>query len=152
MMKNVNLLLLVGLLSGLGSLSSNLLGGGGLHRKSVSKGLNTQQAIINHLDDTDGNGLPHVPDGEPSKGRELSEGLDAHGLAGEQLDNGGVSGLDELRGVFGGLASTPVNFLKDLGELASNVSGVAVEHWGVAVGHLGGTYSFSEWNFIEWQQ
>ena len=114
--------------------------------------MNTRQAIITHLDDTDSNGLPHVPDGEPSKGRELSEGLDAHGLAGEQLDNGGVSGLDELRGVFGGLASTPVNFLKDLGELASNVSGVAVEHWGVAVGHLGGTYSFSEWNFIEWQQ
>ena len=79
MKKDSNLLLLVGLLGSLGSLSSNLLGGGGLHRKSVSKGLNTQQAIINHLDDTDGNGLPHVPDGEPSKGRELSEGLDAHG-------------------------------------------------------------------------
>merc|ERR1712055_1104582 len=110
-------LLLVGLLCGLGSLARDFLGGGG-------------------LDDTDGNGLPHVPDGEPSKGRELSEGLDAHGLAGEQLDNGGVSGLDELRGIFGGLASTPVNLLKDLGELASNVSGVAVEHWGVAVGHL----------------
>ena len=95
--------------------------------------------IINHLDDTDSNGLPHVPDGEPSKGRELGEGLDAHGLAGEQLDNGGVSRLDELGGVLGGLASTPVNLLHDLGELASNVSGVAVEHWGVAVGHLGDT-------------
>jgi len=108
--KDGNLLLLVGLLGGLGGLSSNLLGGGG-------------------LDDTDSNGLPHVPDGEPSKGRELGEGLDAHGLAGEQLDNGGVSGLDELGGVLGGLASTPVNLLHDLGELASNVSGVAVEHW-----------------------
>merc|ERR1719325_394905 len=112
-------LLLVGLLGGLGSLSSNLLGGSG-------------------LDDTDSNGLPHVPDGEPSKGRELGEGLDAHGLAGEQLDNGGVSGLDELRRVLSGLASTPVNLLKDLGELASNVGGVAVKHWGVAVGHLAG--------------
>merc|ERR1712060_188968 len=40
--------------------------------------------------------LPHVPDGEPSKGRELGEGLDAHGLAGEQLDNGSVARLDEL--------------------------------------------------------
>ena len=97
----------------------------------------TQEATINHLDDTDSNGLPHVPDGEPSKGRELGEGLDAHGLAGEQLDDGSVSGLDELGRVLSGLASTPVNLLHDLGELASNVSGVTVEHWGVAVGHLG---------------
>merc|ERR1712134_160306 len=112
-------LLLVGLLGSLGGLPGNLLGGGG-------------------LDHTDGDGLPHVPDGEPSKGRELGEGLNAHGLAGEQLDDGSVSGLDELGGVLGGLASTPVNLLHDLGELASNVSGVAVEHWGVAVGHLSG--------------
>ena len=107
--------------------------------KLFKKNWNTQQGKIDHLDDTDSNGLPHVPDGEPSKGRELGEGLDAHGLAGEQLDNGSVSGLDELGGVLGGLASTPVNLLHDLGELASNVSGVAVEHWGVAVGHLGDT-------------
>ena len=101
--------------------------------------MNTRQAIITHLDDTDSNGLPHVPDGEPSKGRELGEGLDAHGLAGEQLHDGSVSGLDELGRILSGLASTPVNLLKDLGELASNVGGVAVEHWGVAVGHLSDT-------------
>ena len=89
-----------------------------------------------YLDDTDGNSLPHVPDGEPSKGRELSEGLNAHGLAGEQLDNGGVAGLDELGGVLGGLAGTPVHLLQDLGELAGNVGGVAVKHRRVAVGHL----------------
>merc|ERR1719341_2004912 len=112
-------LLLVGLLGGLGGLAGNLLGGGG-------------------LDDTDSNSLPHVPDGEPSKGRVVGEGLHAHGLAGEQLHDGSVSGLDELRRVLSGLAGTPVNLLKDLGELASNVGGVAVEHWGVAVGHLAG--------------
>ena len=149
--KDENLLLLVGLLGGLGSLSSNLLGGGGLQRK-LFKRVEHSACTINHLDDSDSNGLPHVPDGEPSKGRELGEGLDAHGLAGEQLDNGGVSRLDELGGVLGGLASTPVNLLHDLGELASNVSGVAVEHWGVAVGHLGDARSFSEWNFNDWQQ
>merc|ERR1739838_1185380 len=106
-------LLLVGLLGGLGGLAGDLLGGGG-------------------LDDTDSNSLPHVPDGEPSKGRELSEGLDAHGLAGEQLDDGSVAGLDELGGVLGGLAGTPVHLLKDLGELAGNVRGVAIKHWRVA--------------------
>ena len=93
--------------------------------------------IVNHLDDTDGNSLPHVPDGKPSKGRELSEGLDAHGLAGEQLDNGSVTGLDELGSILSGLSSTPVNLLQDLGELAGNVRGVAIKHRRVAVGHLG---------------
>merc|ERR1719309_358670 len=112
-------LLLVGLLGGLGGFAGDLLGGGG-------------------LDDTDSNSLPHVPDGEPSKRRVVGEGLHAHGLAGEQLHDGSVSGLDELGRVLSGLASTPVNLLKDLGELASNVGGVAVEHWGVAVGHLAG--------------
>ena len=91
---------------------------------------------MSHLDDTDGDGLPHVPDSEPSKGRELSEGLDAHGLAGEQLDNGSVTRLDELGGVLGGLAGTPVHLLQDLGELAGDVRGVAVKHGRVAVRHL----------------
>merc|ERR1711894_749394 len=112
-------LLLVGLLCCLGSLASNLLGGG-------------------CLDDTDGDGLPHVPDGEPSEGRELSEGLNAHGLAGEQLHDGGVSGLDELGSILSGLSSTSVNLLQDLGELAGNVRGVAIEHRRVAVGDLSG--------------
>ena len=91
---------------------------------------------IYYLDDTDGNSLPHVPDGKPSKGRELSEGLDAHGLAGEQLDNGSVTGLDELGSILSGLSSTPVNLLQDLGELAGNVRGVAIKHRRVAIGHL----------------
>merc|ERR1719348_1499234 len=112
-------LLLVGLVGGLGSLASHFLGGGS-------------------LDDTDGDGLPHVPDGKPSKGRELGEGLDAHGLAGEQLDNCGITRLDELGGILSGLAGTPVHLLQNLGELAGNVCGVAIEHWRVAVGHLSG--------------
>merc|ERR1712013_291048 len=73
------------------------------------------------LDDTDSNSLPHVPDGEPSQRRVVGEGLHAHGLAGEQLHDGSVSGLDKLGRVLSGLASTPVNLLKDLGELAGNV-------------------------------
>ena len=32
----------------------------------------------------------------PSEGRVVSEGLDTHGLAGGQQDNGGVTRLDEL--------------------------------------------------------
>ena len=90
--------LLHGLLGGLGLLALQRLGGGG-------------------LDDTDSHGLPHVTDGEPSEGRVVSEGLNTHGLAGGQQDDGGVTGLDELGVVLGGLTGTAVNLLLDLGKL-----------------------------------
>merc|ERR1719325_377362 len=112
-------LLLVGLLGGLGGLAGDLLGGCG-------------------LDDTDSNSLPHVPDGEPSEGRVVGEGLHAHGLAGEQLHDGSVSGLDELGRVLSGLAGTPVNLLKDLGELAGNVGGEVGNPGGGLVLGVGG--------------
>ena len=90
--------LLHGLLGGLGLLALSSLRGGG-------------------LDDTDSHGLPHVTDGEPSEGRVVSEGLDTHGLAGGQQDDGGVSRLDELGVVLGGLTGTAVNLLLDLCKL-----------------------------------
>ena len=34
------------------------------------------------------------------------------------------------------LTGTPVNLLLDLGELASNVSGVTIQNWRVSVGDL----------------
>ena len=72
-----SLLLLHGLLSSLGLASLHDLGGGS-------------------LDDTDSHGLPHVTDSEPSQGRIVGEGLDTHGLAGRQQDDGGVTRLDKL--------------------------------------------------------
>ena len=93
-------LLLVGLLGGLGGLAGDLLGGGGLGTEGIRMLSYTESFrgldIKTHLDDTDSNSLPHVPDGEPSQGRVVGEGLHAHGLAGEQLHDGSVSGLDEL--------------------------------------------------------
>ena len=41
----------------------------------------------------------------------------AYGPVGEQLDDGGVAGLDELGGVLGGLAGALLHILQDLGEL-----------------------------------
>ena len=93
--------LLHGLLGGLGLLALGDLGGGG-------------------LDDTDSHGLPHVTDGEPSERRVVSEGLDTHGLAGSQQDDGGVSRLDELGVILGGLTGTTVNLLLDLGKLETS--------------------------------
>ena len=53
----------------------------------------------------------------PSEGRVVGEGLDTHGLAGSQQDDGGVTRLDELRVVLSGLTGTAVNLLLDLGKL-----------------------------------
>merc|ERR1719369_1891061 len=88
-------LLLASLLSGLGHLTSNLLRSG-------------------TLDDTDSNRLPHVSDGESTKGWELGEGLHAHRLGRNQLDDGSISRLDELRCIFCGFTGTSVNLLQDL--------------------------------------
>jgi len=82
--------------------------------------------------------LSHVPDGEATQRRELGEGLHTHGLAGDEGDDGGIAGLDELGRVLGGLAGTPVALLLDLGELASNVGRVAIQDGRVAVGNLPG--------------
>ena len=60
-------------------------------------------------------------DDSPSEWREVSEGLDTHGLAGGQPHDGGVTGLDELGVVLGGLAGTAVNLLLDLGELKKKI-------------------------------
>ena len=57
----------------------------------------------------------------PSERRVVSEGLDTHGLAGGQQDDGGVSRLDELGVVLGGLTGTTVNLLLDLGKLEKKV-------------------------------
>lgn len=81
------------------------------------------------FDYTDGNSLAHVTDGETSKRWVVSEGLNTHWLGWNHLDDGGVTGLDELGGVLNGLAGTTVDLLEELGELAGNVGGVAVEDW-----------------------
>jgi hypothetical protein len=56
------------------------------------------------LDDTDGHGLSHVTDGEAAERGEVREGLHTHGLGGDQVDDGGISRLDGLGVIFGGLA------------------------------------------------
>lgn len=91
-----------------------------------------------YLDDTDGNGLAHVTDGETAERGVVGEGLNAHGLGGNHLDDGSVTRLDELGARLDGLAGTTVNLLEELRELAGNVSGVAVEDGRVAGADLTG--------------
>jgi hypothetical protein len=111
-------------LAGLGSRLGDLAGGG--------------SGLVDRLDDTDGDGLAHVTDGETTQGRVVGESLNAHGLGGNHLDDGGVTGLDELGGRFNRLSGTAVNLLKELSELASNVSSVAVQDGSVTSADLTG--------------
>jgi len=117
---NQLLLALGGLLGGLGDLATGSI------------------LEVDSLDDTDSHGLPHVTHSETSQRGELLEGLHAQGLGGHQVDDGSIARLDELGVLLGGLAGTTVDLLLDLSELASNVSGVAIQHGGVAVGDLAG--------------
>ena len=90
------------------------------------------------LDDSDGDSLFHVSDGESSEGRVLSEGLNAHGLGGLEDDEGRVSVLDELGLFFSGLSSSSVDLGSDLLELAGDVGSVAIEDGGITVFDLSG--------------
>lgn len=117
------------LLGGLGDLTAGFLG------------------LDHGLDDTDSNGLEipvsredqckrwvdqylsHVAHGETSQRWVVLERLNTHWLGGNQLDNGGVTRLNELGIVFDGFIVTTINLLQELGELAGNVGSVAIEHW-----------------------
>lgn len=61
-----------------------------------------------------------------------------HGLGGDELDDGGVAGLDELGRGLDRLTSTTIDLLNELSELASNVGGVAIEDGGVTSTDLAG--------------
>lgn len=71
--------------------------------------------------------MTHVTDGETTQGRVVSESLHAHGLGGNHLDDGGITGLDELGRVLNRLTSSSVDLLKKLGELAGDVGSMAIE-------------------------
>lgn len=97
-----------------------------------------RSCLLDGLDDTDSDGLTHVTDGETTQRGVVGESLDTHGLGGNHLDNGGITRLDELGGVFDSLTGTSVNLLANLGKLAGNVGGVAIEDGSVTSTDLTG--------------
>ena len=88
------------------------------------------------LDNTDGDGLLHVSDSESTKWWELGESLDDHHLGWGHLDDSGITRLDVFWELLGNLTSSLVHLVLDLGELASNMAGVAIEDWSVTVHDL----------------
>ena len=87
--------------------------------------------LLDGLDDTDGNGLPHISDGKTAKRRVLVVGLNTHGLAGDELDNARITRLDELGRLLNNLSASPVDLLNQFGKLAGNVDGVRIQDGGV---------------------
>jgi hypothetical protein len=76
--------------------------------------------------------LTHVTDGETTERRVLGIGLDTHGLGRNHLDDASITRLDKLGAGLDTLAGTTINLLQELGELAGNVGGVAIQDWCVS--------------------
>jgi len=85
------------------------------------------------LDDADGDGLPHVTDGEATERRVVGESLHGHGLGRSHLNDSGISILDGLREGLKLLARTTIALLKDLLKLAGDVGGVAIHDRRISV-------------------
>jgi hypothetical protein len=109
--QHIGLLLLGGLLCGLGDFATLALG------------------LLHRLDNADGNSLSHVTDGETTKGRIFIVALNAHGLRRSELDDGGITGLDELGVRLHYLTRSAIDLLNQLAELAGNVCSVAIKNW-----------------------
>ena len=98
--------------------------------------LNITGALGDGLDDTDGDGLAHITDGEAAERGIFGEGFNAERLGGNHVDHSGVTHLDELGIGFEFLTRTAINLGLDFGELASDVRSVAIEDGRVTVGDL----------------
>jgi len=88
--------------------------------------LSTLLRLLDGLDDTNSNGLPHITDGETTKRRILVVGLNTHRFAWHKLGYASITRLDELGRLLKNLSTSSVNLLDQLGKLASDVSGVAI--------------------------
>ena len=106
----------------------------------------TLSTLLHQLDDTNGNCLPHITDGETTKRRILVVALDTHRFAGYKLSYTSITRLDELGLVLNGLSTSPVDLLNQLGELASNVSGVTIQNGGITRSDLTGVVEDDDLN------
>ena len=111
--------------------------------------------LIDGFDNTNSDSLPHVTDGETTKGRifvirfntlvyqwfrkkgrldEISK--THHGLGRNEFGDASVTRLDEFGSSFNGLSTPTIDLLNELGELAGDVGSVAIEDWGVSGANL----------------
>lgn len=88
-------------------------------------------ALFDGFDDTYGNSLSHISDGESSKWGVLREWFDAHWLGWDHFDDSSVTRLDFSWGIFDFLTGSSIDLFEHLIESASDVSGMAIQDWGV---------------------
>ncbi|KAF1761688.1 hypothetical protein GCK72_009944 [Caenorhabditis remanei] len=87
--------------------------------------------LLDRLDNSDSDSLSHVTNGETSEWSVVGEGLNAKWLGWDELDDSGISGLEEFGEVFDFLTGTAIDL-----EMGNDVSGVAIEDWSVSSGDL----------------
>lgn len=90
-------------------------------------------SLVDLLDNTDGNGLLHVSDGESTEWWVFGESFDTHGLLWDQNDHSGIVGLYEFWFFFDDLTGSSIDLGKDVGEFTSNMGGMAIQDWGITV-------------------
>jgi len=98
--------------------------------------VNSSVLLLDLLDDTDGDGLFHVSDGESTKWWETGEWLDNHWFGWGHSDDTGITRFDGFWEFLSDGTSSLVHLVLDLGELAGNMASVAIEDWSVTVHDL----------------
>jgi hypothetical protein len=83
------------------------------------------------FDDTDGDGLFHVSNGESSERGILTENFNTHRFGGYHSDHTGHTGLHKLGEFFQNLTSSSVNGRKDFFEFDGNMAGMAIQDGGI---------------------
>jgi len=94
--------------------------------------------FLDGLDDTDGDSLSHVTDSESTEGWVLGEGLHAHRLGWCHQNDGGVTRFDLFGEVFHFFTRSAIDLFLEFSELASDMSGVAIQDWGVTISNFSG--------------
>ena len=118
--------------------------------------------LVNLLNDTDGNSLFHISDGESTKRWVILEVFNAHWFGWQQFNHSSITSLDKFWVVLKGFTSSSVD-LGDKGlEFTGSVGGVAIKDWGVSSSDLVGVVkndnlsgevsAFSGWVFLSLEQ
>nr|GMC59369.1 translation elongation factor 1-alpha [Ipomoea batatas]GMC59382.1 translation elongation factor 1-alpha [Ipomoea batatas]GMC90180.1 translation elongation factor 1-alpha [Ipomoea batatas]GMD25341.1 translation elongation factor 1-alpha [Ipomoea batatas]GME11717.1 translation elongation factor 1-alpha [Ipomoea batatas] len=92
--------------------------------------------LVNALNDSNSDGLTHVPHSKTPQWWVLREGLDDHGLCGKHLHETSITVLQELGLLLELLARSSIDLGHQLSKLDSNVGSVAVENRSITVTNL----------------
>jgi hypothetical protein len=90
------------------------------------------------LDDTNGNGLLHVSNGESTERGEFREDFTRHGLGGFHGNDTGITRFQELGHFFNNGSVSSIDLAHDFSEFTGDMGSMAIDDWGVTVLDLTG--------------